>query len=515
MRICVRLDKMNRLDKMIIIKKTNSHMHIPSQLYQPSLALLTDLYQLTMASGYWKSGLTQKEAVFSLFFRQQPFQGGFSIACGLAYIIDLLSSFTFTAEDTDYLAELRGTDNTPLFDQAFLDYLQQVQFSCHVDAVPEGTVVFPHEPLIRVQGPLLQCQIIETALLNIINFQTLIATKAARICLAAQGEPVLEFGLRRAQGIDGALSASRAAYLGGCAATSNVLASKIFGIPVRGTHAHSWVMAFDDERESFQTYAEAMPNNCIFLVDTYNTHEGIRKAVEVGKWLKENGHTMSGIRLDSGDLGQLSIEARKILDGAGFPDAAIVGGSDLDEYSITALKKRGAPINLWGIGTKLVTAFDQPALGGVYKLNAIRDPGGPWQYKLKLSDEEAKTTNPGILQVRRYHTKNEFLCDVLYDTQTGLTDGWTRVNQTDGSQHWAIADETDFTDLLVPVFRGGKVVYEDSSLTQIRQSVQDQLHFLSPLVKRIRDPQQYRVGLEQSLYERKSQLIQRRVADRL
>ena len=488
-------------------------MHIPSQLYRPSLALLTDLYQLTMAYGYWESGLTQKEAVFSLFFRQQPFRGGFSIACGLDYVIDLLSNLAFTADDTTYLAELRGTDNTPLFDLAFLDYLQHMQFACHVDAMPEGTLVFPHEPLVRVQGPLLQCQIIETALLNIINFQTLIATKAARMCLAAQGDPVLEFGLRRAQGIDGALSASRAAYIGGCAATSNVLAGKLFGIPVRGTHAHSWVMAFDDELESFQTYAEAMPNNCIFLVDTYNTREGIHKAVEVGRWLKANGHAMIGIRLDSGDLGQLSIEARKILDDAGFPDAAIVGSSDLDEYSITDLKERGAPINLWGIGTKMVTAFDHPALGGVYKLNAIRDPDGPWQYKLKLSDEEAKTTNPGILQVRRYHTQNEFLCDVLYDTQTGLTQGCTLVDQADNSQQRAISDGTDFTDLLVPVFRAGKAVYDEPSLTQIRQRVQGQLHLLSSQVKRLSDPQLYTVGLEHSLHERKSQFMQHLAAD--
>jgi nicotinate phosphoribosyltransferase len=373
--------------------------------------------------------------------------------------------------------------------------------------MPEGTVVFSHEPLIRVQGPLLQCQIIETALLNIINFQTLIATKAARMCLAAQGEPVLEFGLRRAQGIDGALTASRAAYIGGCTATSNVLAGKVFGIPVRGTHAHSWVMAFDDERESFRAYAEAMPNNCIFLVDTYNTREGVRKAAEVGTWLKENGHTLLGIRLDSGDLGQLSIEARTILDDAGFPDAAIVGGSDLDEYSITDLKERGAPINLWGIGTKLVTAFDHPALGGVYKLNAIRDPAGPWQYKLKLSDEEAKTTNPGILQVRRYQTDKEFLGDVMYDIEMGLVGGCTMVDQTDSSQPQAISDGTDFTDLLVPVFRAGKAVYEGPALTQIRQRVQDQLHFLPPAVKLLRDPQLYPVGLEQSLYTLKSQLV--------
>ena len=482
-------------------------MPIPSDLYRPSLALLTDLYQLTMAYGYWKSGLSQKEAVFSLFFRKQPFQGGFSIACGLAYVIDLLSQLTFAKDDTAYLAEVCGADNTPLFDRAFLDDLQHMEFSCHLDAIPEGTVVFPHEPLVRVQGPLLQCQLIETALLNIINFQTLIATKAARICLAAQGEPVLEFGLRRAQGIDGALSASRAAYIGGCAATSNVLAGKLFGIPVRGTHAHSWVMAFDDELEAFQTYAEAMPNNCIFLVDTYNTREGIRKAVEVGAWLKANDHKLIGIRLDSGDLGQLSFEARKMLDEAGFPDTAIVGGSDLDEYRITTLKERGAPINLWGIGTKMVTAYDDPALGGVYKLTAIRDPGSSWQYKIKLSDEEAKTTNPGILQVRRYSTKNEFLCDVLYDTQLSLADGCTMIDLADPTKQQHIPGGTAFSDLLVPVFRDGKAVYEGPALAQIRRHVQDQLSRLPARVKHLSTPQHYAVGLERSLHELKRQLV--------
>jgi nicotinate phosphoribosyltransferase len=242
-----------------------------------------------MAYGYWKSGIKDKETVFNLFFRQNPFGGGFSLACGLGYVVDLLNTLRFDAEDTAYLAELRGTNNTALFDPEFLNYLRSMHFTCHVDAIPEGTVVFPHEPLVRVQGPLIQGQILETILLNLINFQTLIATKAAHICLAARGEPVLEFGLRRAQGIDGALAASRAAYIGGCAATSNVLAGKLFGIPVRGTHAHSWVMAFDNELESFQTYAEAMPNNCLFLVDTYNTLDGVRKAVQVGKWLREHG----------------------------------------------------------------------------------------------------------------------------------------------------------------------------------------------------------------------------------
>src|SRR5947199_6542974 len=277
-------------------------------------ALLTDLYQLTMAYGYWKSGLAEREAVFHLFFRNSPFQCGFTLTAGLAPTIEFLQAFQFTENDLAFLGTLRGNDDQPLFDRGFLNYLGTLRFSCEVDAIPEGTAVFPQEPLLRIQGPILQCQLLETALLNLINFQSLIATKAARVCLAAQGEPVLEFGLRRAQGVDGALAASRAAYLGGCAATSNVLAGQLFGIPVKGTHAHSWVMSFDDELESFEAYANAMPNNCVFLVDTYSTLEGVRHAAVVGQKLKAAGHRMIGIRLDSGDLAYLSIEARKILD---------------------------------------------------------------------------------------------------------------------------------------------------------------------------------------------------------
>ena len=319
-------------------------------------ALLTDLYQLTMACGYWKSGRAEREAVFHLFFRHSPFQCGFTLTAGLAPTIEFLQSFRFTKDDLAFLSTLRGNDDQPLFDRGFLDYLETLRFSCDVDAIPEGTAVFPQEPLLRIQGPILQCQLFETALLNPINFQWLIATKAARVCLAARGEPVLEFGLRRAQGVDGALAASRAAYIGGCAATSNVLAAKLYGIPVRGTHAHSWVMSFDDEREAFRAYAEAMPNNCVFLVDTYNTLEGVRRAVEVGRLLRERGHEMVGIRLDSGDLAWLSVEARKILDAAGFPNAVIVASNDLDEHIIASLKEQGAMINVWGVGTKLVTA---------------------------------------------------------------------------------------------------------------------------------------------------------------
>ena len=483
-------------------------MKIPSELYRPSLALLTDLYQLTMAYGYWKSGVKNKEAVFNLFFREPPFHEGFSIACGLGYVVDLLGTLRFEADDVAYLAELHGADGAVLFEPGFLTYLQSLQFCCHIDAIPEGTVVFPQEPLVRVQGPLIQGQLLETILLNLINFQTLVATKAAHICLAARGEPILEFGLRRAQGIDGALVASRAAYIGGCAATSNLLAGKLFGIPVRGTHAHSWVMAFDDELESFQAYAEAMPNNCTFLVDTYNTLAGVRKAVQVGKWLREQGHEMIGVRLDSGDFVQLSIETRKILDAAGFPNANIVGSNDLDEHAIEHLKERGAKINIWGVGTKLVTAYDQPALGGVYKLSAIREPGGSWQDKIKLSEEAIKVSNPGILQVRRYHLPDDtFLADVIYNEETSLVDGCTMVDVLDPNKRQSIPQGTQFTNLLVPVFRDGKAVYDLPSLAEIRQRTQEQIAHLPAGLKHATAPTPYPVGLELSLHEHKTRLI--------
>ena len=367
-------------------------MRVLQETYGCSLGLLTDFYQLTMAYAYWKSGLADREAVFHLTFRRAPFRGGYAVACGLGLAQEYLANWSFDGTDVDYLASLTGADGQVLFDRAFLDHIRSSTFACHVDAIPEGTLVFPHEPLVRVHGPLWQCQLVETALLNIVNFQTLIATKAARICRATHGEPVLEFGLRRSQGVDGGLSASRAAYIGGCAATSNVLAGKLHGIPVKGTHAHSWVMTFDDELASFQAYAAAMPNNCVFLVDTYDTIEGVRHAIEVGRTLQSQGHSLVGIRLDSGDLTELSIAARQMLDEAGLTDAAIVASNDLDEYEIAELKRRGATINIWGVGTRLATAYDQPALGGVYKLGALRSASGRWLNKVKLSEQEIKVT---------------------------------------------------------------------------------------------------------------------------
>jgi nicotinate phosphoribosyltransferase len=482
-------------------------MNYKTLLYSQSLSVLTDLYELTMANGYIKSNKDREEAVFHLIFRNNPFQGGFTIACGLQYLIDFLQNFQFDETDIRYLSTLKGNDGQALFENEFLKYLSELRLECDVDAMPEGTVVFPQEPLLRVQGPILQCQILESVCLNIINFQSLIATKAARICMAARDEPVIEFGLRRAQGIDGAMAASRAAYIGGCVATSNVLAGKMFGIPVGGTHAHSWVMSFDDELEAFRAYARAMPNNCVFLVDTYDTIEGVKHAVEVGKWLREQGHHMAGIRLDSGDLAYLSIEARKILDQAGFSDAKILGSNDLDEKIINSLKEQGARINVWGVGTKLVTGYDQPALGGVYKLSAIRGKDGQWKYKLKLSEQSAKVSTPGIQQVRRYFSEEGNIADVIYDIHSDLANGCTIVDPLDMTRRKTIPKETKFSDLLVPVFRKGNCVYKSPSLQEIREFAKESLSPFHFGIKRMLNPHRYPVGLEKSLFDLKTELI--------
>ncbi|NLI77677.1 MAG: nicotinate phosphoribosyltransferase [Candidatus Riflebacteria bacterium] len=478
-----------------------------SELYRPSLSLLTDLYQLTMAYGYWKTGTMEKEAVFNLFFRKNPFQGGFTVAAGLSYVLDFVRNFRFVEADTAFLATLKGNDGQPLFDAGFLDYLGKMAFSCDIDAIPEGTVVFPHEPLLRVQGPLVQCQLLETALLNMINFQSLIATKAARICLSTQGEPVLEFGLRRAQGIDGALAASRAAYIGGASATSNVLAGKLFGIPVRGTHAHSWVMSFDTELESFQQYAAAMPNNCVFLVDTYDTLDGVRNAVKVGAWLRERGHEMIGVRLDSGDLAYLSREARKILDGGGFPKAAIFASNDLDEDIISSLKQQGSAIAVWGVGTKLVTGHEQSALGGVYKLVAIRRPGQPWEYKVKLSEQAIKVSNPGILQVRRFSAGAECIGDLIFDTGLGAPSEPVMVDPMDPTRRKKMPAGAPTEDLLVPVVRQGKAVMKTPPMEEIRARTLAQVARFHGGVKRFVNPHRYPVGLEVKLHDLKTRLI--------
>ncbi len=470
-----------------------------------SLALLTDLYQLTMAYGYWQLGRAEHEAVFHLFFRRNPFHGGYAVAAGLEQAIGFLDQFRFTDDDLTYLAGLTGNDQKPLFAPAFLDYLGNMRFSCDVDAVPEGTLMFPHAPLVRIKGPILQGQLIETPLLNIINFSTLIATKSARICAATGGEPVLEFGLRRAQGVDGALSASRAAYIGGCAATSNCLAGKRFGIPVKGTHAHSWVMSFESEMEAFESYAKAMPNNCVFLVDTYDTIEGVKKAIEVGKTLRTHGHEMVGIRLDSGDLCALSIAARELLDQAGFEAAGIVASNDLDEYRIAELKRGGATIGVWGVGTRLATAYDQPALGGVYKLAAIRAPEKDWIYKVKLSEQAIKVSNPGIQQVRRYHRDGRMLADVIYDSERGISRGGPSLTQA--GEMVALPSGAESFDLLEPIYRGGTRGYTPPALAESRDRTLSQLQALGAGTRETKPTATYPVALEGSLAELKQQLI--------
>lgn len=482
-------------------------MSLIDRVYNHGLTLLTDLYQLSMAYGYWKLGRCDDEAVFHLFFRKNPFNGGYTIACGLDYVLGFLKNFRFQESDLEYLASLQGNDDKPLFEPGFLSHLGELQLRCDIDAIPEGTVVFAQEPLIRVRGPLMECQLLETALLNIINFQSLIATKASRVCLATGGEPVLEFGLRRAQGIDGALAASRAAYVGGCSATSNVLAGKLFGIPVRGTHAHSWVMSFDSELEAFDAYAQAMPNNCVFLVDTYGTLNGVAHAIEVGRRLRDRGYRMIGIRLDSGDLAYLSIEARKMLDAAGFADARIVASNDLDEYTIKSLKEQDAAIAIWGVGTHLVTGYDQPALGGVYKLSAIRPAGGEWKDRVKVSDQAIKTTTPGIQQVRRYQLGDEFIGDMVFDERAGIRQERLIVDPVDPTRHKAIPVEATHQDLLVPVMRNGQTIYNSPSLEQIRDRTKRQLGGLHRGIKRFMNPHEYPAGLEKGLHDLKMKLI--------
>ena len=483
-------------------------MRIPSELYRQSLSLLTDFYQVTMAYAYWKTGTADREAVFHLSFRRNPFAGGFSVACGLAYAADWLRSLRFADDDLAYLASLRNDDGSPMFEPGFLEYLRGMDFACDVDAVPEGTVVFPQEPLVRVKGPIVHAQLLETPLLNLINFQTLIATKAARVCLAARGEPVLEFGMRRAHGIDGALAASRAAYVGGCAATSNVLAGKLFGIPVKGTHAHSFVMLFDDEVQAFKEYAGAMPRNCVLLVDTYDTLDGVRHAVEVGRWLRAQGHELIGVRLDSGDLAYLSIEARKILDAGGFPKAAIVASNDLDEHLIQSLKDQAATISVWGVGTRLVTGWDQPALGGVYKLAAVRKPGGPWQHRIKLSEQAIKVSTPGLLQVRRYSDDSGFRADMVWDEAGGpLPADPMMIDPMDPTLRKKLEAGMAAEDLLVPIFRAGRPVWEPPPLADVRARVRDQLARCHAGIKRFDNPHRYPVGLERGLYDLKTRLV--------
>lgn len=431
--------------------------------------LLTDFYQLTMAYGYWRLNKHQEEACFHLLFRSHPFEGQFALAAGLDTALAFIENWRFSADELTYLSQLTSQNGQTLFDPAFMTMLSELHLNIDIDAVPEGNLVFANAPLLRVQGPLMQCQLLESALLNILNFQTLIATKAARVCEAAGKDPVIEFGLRRAQGPDGALSASRAAYIGGCAATSNTLAGFHYGIPVRGTHAHSWVTAFDTEADAFSAYAKVLPQQAVLLVDTYDTIEGVKRAIQTGHTLRQQGHDLLAIRLDSGDMLALSLKSRELLDQAGFTQTKIMASNSLDEKIIRELKSQGAKIDLWGVGTSLSTAFDQPALDGVYKLSALKQSDGHWERKLKLSEQEIKISNPGRHQVRRYFKNGDILGDLIYDIDLGLTNTPTGV-AADGSPHHTQFEGHDaHQDLLVPIMKNGKRLHPAPALPAIRE----------------------------------------------
>ena len=478
-------------------------------MHSEDYALLTDLYQLTMAQGYWACGKLEEEGCFHLFFRETPFHGGFAIASGMDHVAEVIENFAFSDEDIAYLASVPAPGGGALFDPAFLDYLRTLELSVDIEAVREGTVVFPNDPLVRVTGPLLQCQLLETQLLNCVNFETLAATKAARVCLSA-GTPVAEFGLRRAQGESGALRASRACIVGGCASTSNVLAGRLFGLPVSGTHAHAWVMAFGDELEAFRAYAREFPTNCVLLVDTYGVTQGLKNAITVGLEMKARGEHLAGVRIDSGDLAWLAKQARAMLDEAGLVDTGVVLSNDLDEFAIKSILDSGAQVASWGVGTKLVTAFDQPALGGVYKLAAKRAPQGAWEPCVKVTGQSSKQTVPGVLDVRRYfHESGTLAGDMVYDVTLPVA----RERIIDPSDELRQKDLTGkrYLTLLEPLARAGKVVLpaEYRSALVARDRCAAQLTLLDESQKRIINPHSYPVGLEYSLVYRRHDLVSR------
>lgn len=475
------------------------------------LALLTDYYQLTMMGGYWKTRRDDLQACFNYTFRELPPDNGFAITAGLEQLLDLVEGLRFTEQDLAYLAGLGA------FDTGFLEYLRDFRPTCTIEAVPEGTVVFPHEPILQVEGPLIEAQLLETAVLNALNYQTLIATKAARIRLACGDDSLVEFGLRRAQGPDGALSGSRAAYIGGTDNTSNVLAGKAFGIPVRGTHAHSWVMSFDNEIDAFRAYA-ACYDDPILLVDTYDTlTSGLPNAVAVFKELRAAGRTVRpAIRLDSGDLARLSKAARRMFAEAGFNDPLIVASNELDEDLIADLKRQGAPINTWGVGTHLITSSDHPALGGVYKLVAIREGEGAWEPRIKLSSNPAKMTDPGRKRVVRYYDgAGRPLADLirLRDEAPDTIDPGQPAKpvpfaeRQDLSFLRAVWDATRCEDLLQPVMRDGVRVGPSPALEEIRTRARAQVAALPEELRRLRNPEIYAVGLSPRLAAEKVRLV--------
>ena len=467
-----------------------------------SLALLTDFYELSMAYGYYKLGIEKKNAIFHLFFRRKPFKGEYAVFAGLETVLDIIKTFRFDPSDIAYLSTIKNPKGDPFFSEDFLNYLSNFTFSLDIHAVEEGEIVFPFEPLLRVKGPVIEAQLLEGLLLNILNFQTLIATKASRITYAAGSDDVVEFGMRRAQGIDGSLSASRAAFIGGVSATSNVLAGKQFGIPVKGTLAHSWILVFKNEKEAFQAYVECYPDAPLFLVDTYDTIEGVKNAIEISKSRKGN---MLGVRIDSGDLAYLSILVRKLLDENGFKDAKIMASNELDEFIIKDLKHQGAKVNYWGVGTNLVTAKDQPALDGVYKLTAIEDDNGVMQDRVKISEQSAKINNPGSQQIKRFKDENGFIADMIYDDSSPQKAPYHLVDSQDSSKERVLTG--DGKNLLVPIFEKGKCVYTSPTLKQVQEKVSKNLSKLHASHRRFLNPNPYFVGIEKSLYQKKQSII--------
>ncbi|MFI3230539.1 MAG: nicotinate phosphoribosyltransferase [bacterium] len=473
-----------------------------------NITLMTDLYQLTMMQGYFENNMTNKIAVFDMFYRKNPSNNGYAIACGLEQVVEYIKNIKFTKEDISYLKDLN------LFTQDFLDYLKDFYFSGDIFAIPEGTVIFPNEPILRVKAPLMEAQFIETTVLNIINHQSLIATKSSRVAWSAEGDSVMEFGLRRAQAPDAGIYGSRASIIGGCSSTSNVIAGKMFNIPVSGTHAHSWIMSFEDELTAFRKYAEIFPNKCILLVDTYNTlNSGVPNAIKVFKEMCANNIKLQnyGIRLDSGDLSYISDKARVMLDEAGFRDALIVASSDLDEYLISSLKQQGTKINVWGVGTNLITSSDCPAFGGVYKLVA-EELDGEYISKIKISENPVKVTNPGYKKVFRIYDKetDKIKADLIcldyekIDESEDLTifhpvDTWKKMMLKAGEYY--------IKELLEPVFIKGECVHKSREVLEIKEYCDKQKNSLWKQHRRLINPHILPVDLSLDLYNLKKNLI--------
>ena len=475
-----------------------------------NLTLLTDFYELTMMQGYFQQKDANETVIFDAFYRNNPDGNGYAVCAGLQQVIEYLNNLHFTQADVDYLR------STGMFQEDFLDYLLHFRFSGDVYAIPEGTVVFPREPLVKVVAPIMEAQLIETALLNIINHQSLIATKAARVVYAAAGDGVMEFGLRRAQGPDAGIYGARAAMIAGCVATSNVLAGQMFDVPVSGTHAHSWIMSFPDELTAFRTYAKLYPDACILLVDTYDTlKSGIPNAIRVFTEMREAGVQLTryGIRLDSGDLAYLSKKAKKMLDAAGFSDAIISASNDLDEHLIASLKLQGAAINSWGVGTNMITSKDSPSCGGVYKLAAIKDKNtGAFIPKIKLSENAEKITNPGDKTIQRIYEKEtgKIIADLICLTHESY-DSRNSLLIFDPIETWKktllAPDSYTLRELLVPVFKNGTCVYQSPSVMEIRAYCQRELDTLWEESRRLVNPHEVYVDLSNELWHMKNQLL--------